>query len=159
MNAKEYLSGVYLDDQQFNKTEVIQLMEDYHKYKIKQNQQEDNSKNNEHFEVETIGVRQKIEANDPDVDTRDFSYEYNDYWVSVEMAGGKNHWKGVWIDVRHNDHEEGGFMVFVEVINRKLRLSFDAEGGATQTKKRTYREWIELERVESALKIIGNVLK
>ena len=115
--------------------------------------------NKEHFEVEKIDVRQRAEKNDPNRDSRDFSYEYNDYWVNVEMAGSKNYWKGVWIDVRHNKLEEGGFMIFVEVINGKLKLSLDAEGGGVESKKRTHREWIELERIEGALKLIGNALK
>ena len=33
MDAKDYLSGVYLDTKKFSKKEVIELMEDYHKYK------------------------------------------------------------------------------------------------------------------------------
>lgn len=35
MNAKEWISGVYLDTRQFTKEEVINLMEEYHIYKNK----------------------------------------------------------------------------------------------------------------------------
>ena len=39
MDAKDYLSGVYLDDKNFSKKETIELMEDYFKYKVEYNEQ------------------------------------------------------------------------------------------------------------------------
>src|ERR1035437_7901954 len=33
MDAKDFLSGVYLDDRLFTKDELIKLMEDYHSYR------------------------------------------------------------------------------------------------------------------------------
>ncbi len=40
MNAKDYLSGVYLDTKKFSKKETIELMEDYFKYKTEYNEQQ-----------------------------------------------------------------------------------------------------------------------
>jgi hypothetical protein len=40
-----------------------------------------------------------------------------------------------------------------------LKLSLDHEGGKTETKSRSYNEWIKLEQLEAAVKIIGNLLK
>ena len=40
MNAKDYLSGVYLDTQMFTKAEVTKLMEDYANYTVEYSKQQ-----------------------------------------------------------------------------------------------------------------------
>jgi hypothetical protein len=93
-----------------------------------------------------------------DVNVKEIEFSFNDYTVWVGIAGTGHYFQGVWITVDHKNRGEG-FTIRTKAENGMLKLSLDHEGGKTETKSRSYNEWIKLEQLEAAVKIIGNLLK
>lgn len=110
--------------------------------------------------TETIEVRVHTpDEKDNDVNYKELNFEYNGFNVSVDIPGEGNYISNVWITVTHKKIEDGIAIYVENKNNNELQMSIDHNGGMTETKKRSYNEWLNLENLEKALKIIGNVLK
>lgn len=108
---------------------------------------------------ETIKVKHDTgDKNNTDVNEKQLNYGWNKYSVSVDIAGDGHYYQGMWIELMHEDCEEG-FKVRVKEKNGKLYLSLDADGGRIETEERDYWGWIKLEQIQKALKLIGGVFK
>ena len=62
MKAKDYLSGVYLDNHKFSKEDTIKLMEDYYNYRVEYEQQMQLKNLNIPVVINSVSFKDKLEA-------------------------------------------------------------------------------------------------
>lgn len=93
-----------------------------------------------------------------DINDKHLFFEFNGYCVRVAIAGEGHYSDGVDIEIT-NDKCDEGFAIHTKIKNSKMVLSLDADGGRAETEERSYYEWLKLERVERAIKLIGSIIK
>lgn len=108
---------------------------------------------------ETIEVNHWVgDKNDNDIDSKQFGYNYGGYMVTAHVPGDTHFYQGVFINIEH-DSCEPGVEIRIKQDKGKLYISMDTSGGMIETKSRTVDEWLELENISTALKIIGKSLR
>ncbi|MBK6546420.1 MAG: hypothetical protein IPG12_14280 [Saprospiraceae bacterium] len=108
---------------------------------------------------ETIEIlHNKGDKLNTDVNYKTICFKFNDHCVIVTIPGEGNFSPDVDIQISNKNSDEG-FWLHTKIHNRKMYLSIDADGGRTETAKRTYYEWLRLERLENAIKLISSVWK
>ncbi len=115
--------------------------------------------------METITTEQRVidvthEIDEEfNIDRKELSFEYGGMYIRINLyAAYKNQCGFASINISTKTDE--GFNVCMYDIESKYpTLSINHVDGMTETKNRTYKEWIELENTEKALKIIGKILR
>lgn len=98
------------------------------------------------------------DKNNTDVNSKSLLFEFNGYSIRVSIAGEGHYTDGVDIEMI-NDKCDEGLQIRTKIKNAKIALSLDANGGIAETEERNYSEWLKLERVERAIKLIGSIIK
>ena len=75
----------------------------------------------------------------------------NEYAVEVEIGRDSNYFGGISIYI-YNKKTQNGFSLKIN----KDKLSIDHCEGKIELQQRTYEEWLKLEQVEKALKLINS---
>lgn len=103
---------------------------------------------------ETIEV---IHHTDEERDVKEIRFEYNNFHVSVEIAGEGMMGYPVSVFVKNLQNDDS---ILIDIQKQKeLKVSIDYIDECNPTKIRSYKEWKKLEELEKALKIIGNAFK
>lgn len=114
------------------------------------------------LKMETIEVKHdtgnRIDGIEIDVNEKEIYYEWNKYKIFVNIAGDGHYYKGMRLQLMH-DNCDVGFRVNIVEKKGKLYLSLDADGGQEETEAREYLEWLKLEKLQKAIRLIGNIFK
>jgi len=105
---------------------------------------------------EVIEVRHEFNPEEP-ADNKEITFEYGGYTVRVTLPKKPDTYSGPSIEILSEGTKEG-FWLWFKNRGNEFVMSIDGDGGRTETKYRTYKEWLNTERTETALKIIGDVL-
>jgi hypothetical protein len=117
MDAKDYLSGVYLDTHKFNKNDVIKLMEDYYNYRIEYERQLQLKKVN--ISVDSL-IEILYDLDQGNITTNSAKQKILDLLVvinSLQLADDNTYFDIINYGLQWNGHNPLGWKTLQEVID------------------------------------------